>query len=130
MQMQTQMSGTKSSSSILFKPTHLLAFVKHVLEPLPTQPPEPIRSRTRDSSPHIRLFPNVSDDLEDEGDSDDDTPGSEVIGADDEMIETCINLLLSILEGAASLFDLPVHSCSNVQPSQRGSFGADITLVK
>lgn len=105
MQMQTQMSGTKSSSSILFKPTHLLAFVKHVLEPLPTQPPEPIRSRNRDSS-HIRLFPDISDDLEDEGDSDDDTPGSEVIGADDEMIETCINLLLSILEGVISLFDL------------------------
>jgi hypothetical protein len=41
----------------------------------------------------------VENELADEVDSDDDTPGSEIIGTDYEMIETALNLLLSILEG-------------------------------
>jgi hypothetical protein len=106
MQMQTQLSDTRSSSNILFKPTHLLGFIQHVLEPVPTQAAEPTRSRSNNSFNHIRLFPDQPDEMEDEGDSDDDTPGSEIISADNEMIETSINLLLSILEGTRILFFL------------------------
>ncbi|KAF9462618.1 hypothetical protein BDZ94DRAFT_1366131 [Collybia nuda] len=88
-EMQTQMPDAKS-----FKPAHLLAFVKHVLEPPPAQPPEPLILR---SNTQVRSLQNDFD-LEDPSDSDDDTPDSEIISADTEMMETCINLLLSILE--------------------------------
>lgn len=39
------------------------------------------------------------DNLSEAADSDDDTPGSQTIDPGDEMIETALNLLLSVLEG-------------------------------
>jgi hypothetical protein len=99
--MQTQLSDGKSSSNILYKPAHLLSFIKHVLEPMDPDPHKThdrakLASVLRLDGLHTR---DVESELADEGDSDDDTPGSEVIGADHEMIETALNLLLSILEG-------------------------------
>ena len=94
MQMQAQMTeGDKSN--ILRKPDHLLTFILHVLQSSQiTVPGEPIPRRARDD-----MIDADSDDEGLEGDSDDDAPGSEVIGPDDELIETAITLLLSILEG-------------------------------
>lgn len=99
--MQTQLSDGKTSSNILYKPAHLLSFIKHVLEavdprPLKTHDRAKLESTLRLDELHLH---EVESELADEGDSDDDTPGSEVIGVDQEMIETALNLLLAILEG-------------------------------
>lgn len=104
-QMQTQLSDRKSSSNILYKPAHLLSFIKHVLEPVdpgPRKKHEEAKSGSVFRLGESRLR-EVEDELVDEGDSDDDTPGSEIIGADHEMIETALNLLLSTLEGVISI---------------------------
>jgi Required for nuclear transport of RNA pol II C-terminus 1 len=99
--MQTQLSDGKTSSNILYKPTHLLSFIKHVLEPVdPNHLKTPIGAKLENAIRISELHPHeVEGELADEVDSDDDTPGSEIISADHEMIETAVNLLLSILEG-------------------------------
>lgn len=84
MQMQLQLLRG-SSSSILRKPEQLLLFIKQVLEST--------SERTNDLQPHSRLG-----DVEDGEDSDDDDPNSEIVKPNDEMVETTINLLLSVLE--------------------------------
>ncbi|KAF8231899.1 hypothetical protein L208DRAFT_1361765 [Tricholoma matsutake] len=104
-QMQTQLSDGKTSSNILYKPAHLLSFIKHVLEavdprPLKTHDRAKLESTLRLDELHLH---EVESELADEGDSDDDTPGSEVIGVDQEMIETALNLLLAILEANEDL---------------------------
>ncbi|KAJ7180037.1 hypothetical protein C8R43DRAFT_384856 [Mycena crocata] len=88
-QMQTHLSD--GPSTILGKPAHMLSFVKHALESTGPDFTANIPSRTA---------PYILDDLNesDEGDSDDDTPGADIITPDDEMIETSINLLLAVLE--------------------------------
>jgi hypothetical protein len=98
MQMQIQLSDGKTSSNILCKPAHLLSFIKHVLDPVDpkTHNGGELESVLRIGGLHSR---EAESELDDEGDSDDDMPGSEVVGADHEMIETALNLLLSILEG-------------------------------
>ncbi|KAF8076354.1 hypothetical protein FPV67DRAFT_413223 [Lyophyllum atratum] len=104
MQMQAQLTEGKSSANILCKPTHLLYFVKHVLEP---KTPSPSRTDRRhhdnNAMDKLRLYPDQDDELFDEGDSDDDTPGADIITDDEEMIETSVNLLLSILEANEDL---------------------------
>ncbi|KAG5646622.1 hypothetical protein DXG03_002926 [Asterophora parasitica] len=102
MQMQAHLTDGKSSSNILYKPTHLLFFIKHVLEPsTPAHREEKQRPKT--GTENLR-FVDSDDELSDEGDSDDDnTPGADVITADGEMIETSVNLLLSILEANEGL---------------------------
>ncbi|RDB22555.1 RNA polymerase II assembly factor RTP1 [Hypsizygus marmoreus] len=101
MQMQIHLSEGKSSSNILNKPMHLLSFIKHVLEPTAT--PSRTGQRATSTLDQLRIYEAPDEDLADEGDSDDDTPGSEIINPDNEMIETSVNLLLSILEANPSL---------------------------
>ncbi|KAJ7276373.1 hypothetical protein B0H12DRAFT_1041351 [Mycena haematopus] len=94
-QMQTQLSD--GPSTILGKPTHILSFVKHALE---SERPEP---ETKPVDTNILKFDLEKSDDSDEGDSDDDTPGADIIGPGDEMIETSVNLLLAVLEANEDL---------------------------
>ncbi|KAF5387644.1 hypothetical protein D9615_000386 [Tricholomella constricta] len=123
MQMQMHLTDGKSSSNILYNPLHLLSFVKHVLEPSAT-PHRQDQQRTRSSGKdHLRFYAGSDDGLSDEADSDDDTPGADIITADGEMIETSINLLLSILEANEDLSarTAPVLNdiCSLLEPLAR-----------
>jgi hypothetical protein len=68
--------------------------VKHALE---SGGPEPETKKPASANP-FKLDLDEGD-LDDEGDSDDDTPGVDIISPDDEMIETSVNLLLAVLEG-------------------------------
>ncbi|KAG6854762.1 hypothetical protein C0991_001189 [Blastosporella zonata] len=104
MQMQAQLTDGKSSANILCKPTHLLSFIRHVLEPQLTAPHK-ARERHQDSNSRVNLKIHAEQEgeLSDEGDSDDDTPGAEIITIEGEMIETSLNLLLSILEANEDL---------------------------
>ena len=94
MQMQTNMSHGKPSSNILHKPAHLLSFIKHVLDRI---------CHPNNEGRHDLDWDNISD----EADSDDDTPGATIITADEEMAETSLNLLLSILEGEVGQSSFP-----------------------
>ena len=87
--MQKRLLSEDTASNILHKPDHILSFILHVLESATI----PAKSDAGDGG-----FGNKLDIDEDE-DSDDETPGSEVVGPDDGMIETAISLLLAILEG-------------------------------
>ena len=97
MQKRLLSENTAQASSILHHPDHILSFILHVLESATT----PARNDAGDG------FSDKLDIDEDE-DSDDEAQGSEVIGPDDEMIETAISLLLAILEGN-QLWHLSVH---------------------
>ena len=110
--MQTQLSDGKKSSNILYKPAHLLAFIKHVLDPGPPQRQNPAKSKNPLRFDDLHTT-EVDDELLDEGDSDDDAPGSEVVGVDHEMIDTALNLLLSILEGI--MFSMFLRSILNLR---------------
>lgn len=80
LQMQTRLQAL----NILNKPEHILMFIQHALETSPTS--------------------NGVNGAEDsDADSDDDTPNSVLYTADNEVIETSVNLLLSVLEGKCSL---------------------------
>ncbi|KAJ6599093.1 hypothetical protein DFH09DRAFT_24467 [Mycena vulgaris] len=92
-QMQTQLSD--GPSTILGNPAHMLSFVKHALE---SRVPE-FEAKTPSKTHPYQLDLNESD----EGDSDDDTPGAEIIVPDDEMVETSVNLLLAVLEANEDL---------------------------
>ncbi len=88
MQMQKRLSeGT--TSSILRKPDKLLPFIRHVLASANIM----AASSGDGESTEIQ-----------EGDSDDEDQGSNIIGPDDELIETTITLLLSILESKRICF--------------------------
>ncbi|KAJ7904493.1 hypothetical protein B0H14DRAFT_2663092 [Mycena olivaceomarginata] len=94
-QMQTQLSD--GPSTILGKPAHILSFVKHALESVgPESEQKPAATNP------FKLGFNTPDESED-GDSDDDTPGADIIAPDDEMVETSINLLLAVLEANEDL---------------------------
>ncbi|GLB33780.1 hypothetical protein LshimejAT787_0106640 [Lyophyllum shimeji] len=104
MQMQAQLTEGKSSTNILCKPTHLLFFVKHVLEPgAPVSSRADEKPQQRSVMDTLRIFPDEQDSILEEVDSDDEMPGAEILAADDEMIETAVNLLLSILEANEDL---------------------------
>ncbi|KAJ7781261.1 hypothetical protein B0H16DRAFT_1497669 [Mycena metata] len=92
-QMQSQLSD--GPSTILGKPAHMLSFVKHALD---SGRPESETKKPSNAPPY--QF-NLND--SDEGDSDDDTPGADIISPDDEMIETSVNLLLAVLEANEDL---------------------------
>lgn len=85
------LSQDTTSNNILHNPDHLLSFILHVLESATT----PAKSDANDGFSN-KLFQL---EIDDDADSDDETPGSEIVGPDDEMIETAISLLLAILEG-------------------------------
>lgn len=98
MQMQLQLMG-ESSSSILRKPDQLLAFIKQVLESTTSQSADEVIESAIPKVNRLDIADIGGKDSDDEEyDSDDDDPTSEVIKPDDEMVETTINLLLSILE--------------------------------
>ncbi|KAJ7744466.1 hypothetical protein DFH07DRAFT_963690 [Mycena maculata] len=96
-QMQTQLSD--GPSTILGKPAHMLSFVKHALESrcLESEAKTPKPKKTLP----YQLDLHYSD--SEEGDSDDDTPGADIIIPDDEMVETSVNLLLAVLEANEDL---------------------------
>jgi hypothetical protein len=104
MQMQKQLSeGT--ASNILKKPQQLLSFIHHVLESANSTLPEPqTRAETKleEKLRIVSLAPEVEEEVEYDDDSDDDMPDSETIRPDGELVETAINLLLSVLEGKFS----------------------------
>ena len=92
--MQKRLSeGT--TSNILRKPANLLYFIFHVFESASLELEGGSISGTKQCQ-----------DLLDDADSDDEAAGSEVIGPDDELIETAITLLLSILEGTPNSLNL------------------------
>ncbi|KAF9483931.1 ARM repeat-containing protein [Pholiota conissans] len=98
MQMQKRLSeGT--TSNILRKPDQLLTFIFHVLDAASLTLHGEGNANVTVASPSIPK----QDDLLEEADSDDEDPDSEVIGPDDELIETAITLLLSILEADETL---------------------------
>ncbi|KIM46218.1 hypothetical protein M413DRAFT_426519 [Hebeloma cylindrosporum] len=89
-QMQKRLSeGT--SPNILRKPENLLSFIFHVFESASLVLEGGSVTGTKQEA-------SRTEDILDDADSDDDTAGSEAIGPDDELIETAITLLLSILE--------------------------------
>ena len=87
--MQNRLSE-RTTSSILRKSDRLLSFIYNVLAS--------VNSRVSDNGSSIPAEILATD--EDEyTDSDDEAADSEAIGPNDELIETTITLLLSILEG-------------------------------
>ncbi|KAJ6539322.1 hypothetical protein B0H19DRAFT_961303 [Mycena capillaripes] len=93
-QMQTQLSD--GPSTVLGKPTHIISFVKHALDSGGRE------SEGKKEPAKINPF-HLDLDGSEEGDSDDDTPGADIIYPDDEMIETAVNLLLAVLEANENL---------------------------
>ncbi|PFH46324.1 hypothetical protein AMATHDRAFT_155621 [Amanita thiersii Skay4041] len=102
-QMQKHLSTGPSSSNLLCKPTHILSFIKHVLQSS-TVDYGTGRTPDRDTRDPLLIVPEIAEAEEDgDADSDDDMPGSVTVTPDDEMTETAINLLLSTLEANDSL---------------------------
>ena len=99
-QMQKRLLSEDTASNILHNPDHILSFILHVLESATI----PARSDADDGFGNKRFQSEIDEDE----DSDDEMQGSEVVGPDDEMIETAISLLLAILEGN-QLWHLSVH---------------------
>ncbi|KAF8639852.1 hypothetical protein AX17_001107 [Amanita inopinata Kibby_2008] len=109
MQMQKQLSTGPSSSNLLCKPTHMLLFIKHVLETSLMESQSHVTNQRQDiegglgRSIDVLVVPRRTQSIEEEEvDSDDDTPDIDV-APKDEMMETAINLLLSILEANEDL---------------------------
>lgn len=104
--MQTQLADAGSSSNILKKPEHILTFVKHALESAGASAPRHEEAHSvNDFAAKLRISdPPQAADVDEDGDSDDDMPDSEKFTADDEMTETSVNLLLSILEGEVDFY--------------------------
>ncbi|KAI9509135.1 hypothetical protein F5148DRAFT_1348955 [Russula earlei] len=104
-QVQTQMSkdGPSPSDNILNRPEHILSFVKHALQSVPIQD-STSKQASEGSSPRHGLTMDdlriVRDEVQNdtEGDSDDETSGVQGARPNDEMTETGLNLLLSVLE--------------------------------
>ncbi|KAG5637776.1 hypothetical protein H0H81_003277 [Sphagnurus paluster] len=105
MQMQARLTDGKSSRNILCKPAHLLFFVKHILEPQKSSSEYPGRNKQRRMKQFERfqLDSDIEDETPKQSDSDDDTPGAQIISPDEEMVETSVHLLLSILEANKDL---------------------------
>ncbi|KAK0243048.1 hypothetical protein EDD85DRAFT_877845, partial [Armillaria nabsnona] len=91
MQIQTKMSDGDGKENILKEPGHILVFVKHALEARDQS--DPAFEKTKDPLKFI----HTEEDLGEEDSDDEDTPEY------DEMTETSVNLLLSILEANPSL---------------------------
>ena len=110
--MQKRLLSEDTASNILHNPDHVLSFILHVLESATI----PARSNAGDNFNNKRF----RSDIDEDEDSDDEIQGSEVVGADDEMTETAISLLLAILEGN-QLWHLSVHCLSQeeILSSQR-----------
>jgi hypothetical protein len=102
-QIQDQLSGENRSLNVFEKPEHVLSFVKHVLDsvnatPLEPKPQRDDRAKTCLTLDDLRFVPEHDDDLSDGSDPEDETSNA-ALTPDDDMTETSINLVLSILEG-------------------------------
>ncbi|KII94758.1 hypothetical protein PLICRDRAFT_33568 [Plicaturopsis crispa FD-325 SS-3] len=107
-QMQTHLAEGNASSNILSKPEHILSFVKHALQSAATSSPQDDhRENTKNGHglkmEDLRIVPEDDTDELDDGDSDDEAPESGGAAVDNEMIDTAINLLLSVLEANLEL---------------------------
>ncbi|KIY73777.1 hypothetical protein CYLTODRAFT_406490 [Cylindrobasidium torrendii FP15055 ss-10] len=91
-QMQTQL---KEGLLSLKNPSHILGFVKHVLVDAKKAEEEPETKHVKTGLDALRIVDGDEDEEVEDGDSDDEQSGSERY---DEMIDTAVNLLLSILE--------------------------------
>lgn len=111
-QMQQQFSSD-DSLGILKKPEHILSFIKQVLAPRQSD-----SSHTRTEQvgglrmEDLRIVPQESEGELEDGDSGDEGEGAE--GATErpghDMKSTAVKLLLSVLEGTLSAFQLSVHT--------------------
>lgn len=106
MQMQSQLTDTASSTNMLRRPTQILTFIKHALEP--NSAPQSTRDRQSGGKvlrlQDLRFVPDEEDEEDgmnlDGADSDDeDAPGLEGVQRSEEIATTAVNLLLSILVG-------------------------------
>ncbi|KAK2466187.1 hypothetical protein APHAL10511_001829 [Amanita phalloides] len=102
MQMQKQLSTGPSSSNLLCKPASILIFIKDVLESTGERKAQHSNSSIRGMRSGARRSAELDAGYE-SGDSDDNTQDSEIRAPNDEMTETAINLLLSILEANEDL---------------------------
>ncbi|KAL1660635.1 hypothetical protein GGF50DRAFT_62802 [Schizophyllum commune] len=99
LQMQTKLSGD-ATSGFLKRPAHILAFIKHTLESLDadknktSEKPDVTDKRLET----LRIVPLEDGEDEAAADSDDEDENENTVSPDDEMLETTVNLLLSILE--------------------------------
>jgi hypothetical protein len=101
LQIATQMQKRLSEGTtftILRKRAHLLSFIFRVLESASLTLEGGSIGGINPTQEAVSRTTSIFDDV----DSDDEAAGSEVIGPDDELIETAITLLLSILEGVAT----------------------------
>lgn len=99
--------------------------MKHALESAGSPPPRHKEAdQVDDFVAKLRISdpPEIADAADEDGDSDDDMPDSERFTADDEMTETSVNLLLSILEGEAEilLYGAASHSEQPMRICLRG----------
>ncbi|KAK7470681.1 hypothetical protein VKT23_002103 [Stygiomarasmius scandens] len=103
-QMQAVMSEGSSTSGIFKNPAQVLGFIRQALDNITLISDESSVKKEERERPQLDIgrMHLVDDDESDErseaGDSDDELPDSEKYTADDEMTETAINLLLSLLE--------------------------------
>ena len=99
--MQTQLSETNAPSNILSKPEHILSFVKHALESAVVTSsdltPNGHEAGNALSMDNLRIVPE--DNRVSEGDDSDDEDDTIVDTNSDEITNTAVDLLLSILEG-------------------------------
>ncbi|KAI5893359.1 ARM repeat-containing protein [Schizophyllum commune H4-8] len=104
LQMQTKLSGD-ATSGFLKRPSHILAFIKHTLESLDADKDKPSeRLDVPDEQLEtLRIVPSMNEEDDDAADSDDEHEGANTVSPDDEMLETTVNLLLSILEANEDL---------------------------
>ncbi|KAL1747481.1 hypothetical protein HDZ31DRAFT_31894 [Schizophyllum fasciatum] len=98
MQVQAKLSSD-TTSSFLKRPSHILAFIKHTLESLDG---DRGGSEGNADTPEkrleaLRIVP-LPEEATDEADSDDEGEGGNSVSPDDEVLETALNLLLSVLE--------------------------------
>lgn len=117
MQLQITISDSSKSAGLFSKPSQILTFIKQALEAAVSTRPKLNNQKKKISLAEefqisdLRLSPQNEEDPEvSDGDSDDDLSDSETFTADNEMEETSITLLLSVLEGKISLSPITITS--------------------
>lgn len=101
MQMQKQTSSD-DTSSVLKKPEHILSFIKHALESPPRS--KPLRkSQPSDVGLRMEELRVVTEECDEEGDSDDEEADNGAKQTADDMVTTSVKLLLAVLEGTSAL---------------------------
>ncbi|KAJ3925617.1 MAG: hypothetical protein NXY57DRAFT_30897 [Lentinula lateritia] len=110
MQLQITISDSSKSAGLFSKPSQILTFIKQALEAAVSTRPKLNNQKKKISLAEefqisdLRLSPQNEEDPEvSDGDSDDDLSDSETFTADNEMEETSITLLLSVLEANENL---------------------------